>query len=295
MKRALILAAAAAMCVVASVPARAGHAVTVYGLLDGNRVIAFSADRPDRVLADAVIPIAAGSELVGIDRRPADAAIYGVARRPDGTAALYTIDPVGGTAGFVAALTAAPTTTNPGGEQIVLSGTRFGFDFNPAADALRIISDSGQNLRVIPSARTIAGVAVPAGATFVDGFLNRAGQPATGVTAAAYINNDTNPATGTALYDLDTNLDQLVLQNPPNSGTLVPVGDLSRDTTSVSGFDIVTVGDDGTTGGDTGYAAITQEHGRPITRLVLVDLASGRTSNLGALSASYSPLTGIAL
>ena len=39
---------------------------------------------------------------------------------------------------------------------IVLSGSEFGVDFNPAADALRIVSNTGQNLRALPSDRVAA-------------------------------------------------------------------------------------------------------------------------------------------
>ena len=46
-----------------------------------------------------------------------------------------------------------------------LTGSQFGVDFNPVADRLRVISDSGLNLRI--NADT--------GATTTDGAINRAG------------------------------------------------------------------------------------------------------------------------
>jgi hypothetical protein len=52
------------------------------------------------------------------------------------------------------------------------------------------------------------------------------GMTATGVTGAAYTNNDLDVATGTTLYDIDSNLDLLVIQNPPNDGDLNIVGAL---------------------------------------------------------------------
>jgi hypothetical protein len=33
----------------------------------------------------------------------------------------------------------------------VLAGTSFGFDFNPTVDRIRLVSDSGQNLRLNPN------------------------------------------------------------------------------------------------------------------------------------------------
>jgi predicted AlkP superfamily pyrophosphatase or phosphodiesterase len=58
------------------------------------------------------------------------------------------------------------------------------------------------------------------------------------VAGAGYINSDNDPATGTALYDIDTGLDTLVMQNPPNAGTLITIGSLGIDANSVGGFDV---------------------------------------------------------
>ncbi|MEJ7701367.1 MAG: DUF4394 domain-containing protein [Pyrinomonadaceae bacterium] len=49
------------------------------------------------------------------------------------------------------------------------------------------------------------------------------GTPA--VTATAYTNNFAG-ATTTTQYDIDTGSDRLLIQNPPNNGTLVDVGAL---------------------------------------------------------------------
>ncbi len=64
----------------------------------------------------------------------------------------------------------------------------------------------------------------------------RVGQDAD-ATGAAYTNNVAG-ATSTALFDLDSKLDVLVRQTPPNAGTLQTVGSLGMDITGVSGFDI---------------------------------------------------------
>jgi hypothetical protein len=99
-----------------------------------------------------------------------------------------------------------------------LSGSRHGLDFNPVPDRLRLTSDTDQNLRIN----------VDTGATTVDGALNGAGNE--NVTGSAYTNNDTNTATGIVLYGINVNgaggLAELVIQNPPNNGTLTTVGSL---------------------------------------------------------------------
>ena len=82
---------------------------------------------------------------------------------------------------------------------VSLDGMFFGVDFNPAANALRIISNTGQNLR-----HPFAGPLV--GQTQIDTTLNYPGptpiNPATGLNGAAYTNNDLDPNTGTTLFDM---------------------------------------------------------------------------------------------
>jgi hypothetical protein len=91
----------------------------------------------------------------------------------------------------------------------------YGFDFNPVADRIRIVSSTGQNLRVNP----IDGVAI------ADGRINPSG---ISVRAAAYDNNFAG-ATTTNLYTAgnnSSNSSTLYLQNPPNAGTLVAINPL---------------------------------------------------------------------
>ncbi|TYR55581.1 DUF4394 domain-containing protein, partial [Streptomyces parvus] len=58
------------------------------------------------------------------------------------------------------------------------------------------------------------------------------------LTAAAYTNNDLNPATATTLFDIDTTTDRVSLQSPANAGTLAPTGDLGINAGPDAGFDI---------------------------------------------------------
>jgi Domain of unknown function (DUF4394) len=283
-----LMAAVAASAVALSVllPGTAGAAAepsgtTLYGLTTGNRIVTLDPASPLFASRDvAVSGLLAGEQLIGIDRRPKTGAIYGVGRL--GTAGrLYTVDPSTGGATFVAALVNAPSAPSPGAP-IALTATSYGFDFNPVADALRIVGDNGQNLRVLPSDRA-AGVT---GTTFVDGTLNAGGATVTGVSAAAYTNNVAAPV-GTTLFDLDTRRDLLVRQDPPNAGTLVTVGSLRFPAGSVAGFDIVT-----TDGVDTGYAALTVP-GAPLTLLARIDLATGqaKVSGLAAFPRTLQGLT----
>lgn len=109
---------------------------------------------------------------------------------------------------------------------MALQGENFGVDFNPAANRLRVISDTGQNLR-----HNIDDPAAPR-TTTVDGTLTNPAVPPTttpttalGVTGAAYTNNDLDTTTATTLFDIDTTNDRVSLQSPAN-GTLAPTGAL---------------------------------------------------------------------
>jgi Domain of unknown function (DUF4394) len=207
------------------------------GLTDDQKLICFEADDPRR--ADDIGRVRGldqDQKLVGIDVRPADGLLYGFGDK----AGIYTIDVDSGRATLVAR-------ANVNGVPVVLQGTSFGVDFNPAADRLRIVSDVGENLRI-----NVVG-----GATNVDGTLNNAGTTAVGVTAAAYVNNDADANTGTTLFDVDSALDQVSIQSPPNNGSLVATGKLGVDTGPNAAFDIVSNLRRGTTVDNTGYAALS--------------------------------------
>lgn len=268
---------------VASARDRRSDRVTVYGLTASDRIVSFRLDDPSdiRRVVD-VRGLARGEQLVGFDRRPANDTFYAVARSRRG-ATLYTVDPTSGRTSKVASLVTAPTATSANRNPVMLFGDEFGVDFNPAADALRIVSDTGQNLRVIPSARTAPdGTALQPGDTFIDGNLNRNGATVTGVTGAAYTNNDNDPATGTTLYDIDADRDELSIQNPPNAGTLTNTVPLERQTGPRVGFDIRT-----TSSGDLAVASLSRmrRFDRPArTRIVVVDLATGNVDVQGQIS-----------
>ena len=180
---------------------------------------------------------------------------------------VYTINTQNAQATFVNSLT------------VSLAGTSFGCDFNPAADRLRIISDTGQNLRHNVNA---------GGVTIDDGTLNYLPVPpattpttALGVTGAAYTNNDLDPNTATTLFDIDSTLDQVVIQSPPNNGTLVPTGKLGRDTDSQVGFDIASRLVKGVTRENRAFASlvVNGKYG-----FYGINLLTGQASFLGRLS-----------
>ncbi len=234
--------------------------VLVYGLVqDGlnDRLVSFHSRTPattTRIGAVTITsPTGVGSatvttpvNLVGIDVRPATGALYGLTD----DSRVVTIDVTSGAATVVNTLTTK------------LDGTNFDIDFNPMADALRVVSDSGQDLRIGGGG---------GGATFVDGPLAypATGDPRSGtkpqVRGAAYTNNVFAP-TSTAIYDYDVaGADAFVRQgavNPPgpNGGVLTSVTsspvDVPATNTVTAATSTVGVGLDFEARTDNGYALL---------------------------------------
>ena len=75
----------------------------------------------------------------------------------------------------------------------------------------------------------------------------RARRRGDGVTAAAYTNNDADPNTATTLYDIDSMLDQVVIQSPPNAGRSRRRASSGVDAGPAIGFDIYSTVRSGTT------------------------------------------------
>ena len=218
-------------------------------------------------------------DLLGIDVRPGDpAGLYALSSFGQ----LYRINPATGAAAAVGA------PLDP--DQVRLEGEYYGLDFNPVVDRIRVVSEVGENFRLNPDTGAVAGN--DGSLAYVAGDPN-AGTPST-VTAAAYTNNDTDPATGTTLYDIDSDLGVLAVQNPPNAGGLQTVGSLGlADVPLFAGFDIL--GPD-----DAAYAVTTAEEaffGLPAlpSRLYGIDLATGAATDLGLLGDGSLPVTGFAL
>ncbi|HVE40725.1 MAG TPA: DUF4394 domain-containing protein [Planctomycetota bacterium] len=218
---------------------------TILAITDNNILINVSTTAPSTVIsAVALGGLQPGESILAIDYRPADGHLYGLGS----TSRLYQIFPVSGACLQIGAAGA-----------FTLSGTAFGFDFNPTVDRIRVVSDTGQNLRLNPDTGAIAGTDTP---------LNGG---ATAAVAVAYSNNVAGAAT-TTLYDIDSGTDSLYIQNPPNTGTLTLVGALGVDTFNSVGFDISASG--------TAYASLSVA-GFP--ELYTINLTTGAATLVGPL------------
>jgi hypothetical protein len=163
-----------------------------YAVDNTNNLLIFNHTATTAPISKTITGLMAGENILGLDFRPANGQLYALGS----TSRLYTINASSGAATM---LGTAPFAT-------LLSGTNFGFDFNPTVDRIRVVSDNGQNLRLHPETGAIAAV---------DGSINP-GTPT--ISASAYTNNFAG-ATTTMLFDIDHTSDKLFLQNPPNIGT----------------------------------------------------------------------------
>ena len=270
----LLLGAALAVPATASAaePDHGTHrapSLEIVGLVGGTELVDFTSDSSATSNSRDVTGLAGDQRLVGIDYRVQDGMLYGVGD----AGGVYTVDD-DGAASKVRQLS------------VPLEGESFGVDFNPAANALRIISNTGQNLR--------QPFAMPQAATVADGPLTNpvpapgtGTMPATGVTAAAYTNNDLEMATATTLFDLDTITDQVAIQSPANAGSLAATGKLGVDAGLDAGFDIYSTLTDGRAAANDAFAAmkVGQEH-----TLYRVDLLTGKASRVGDLDSDVTDL-----
>ena len=232
----------------------AAAGLTLFAVTTSNSLLRFNSAAPGTLISStAITGLQSGENVLGIDVRPATFQLYALGS----TGRLYVVNPASGRAQQVSTLSTAP------------GGGEFGVDFNPVPDRLRVTSDAEQNLRIN----------VDTGAATVDGALAFApGDPNAGrnpnVVGSAYTNSVAG-ATATTLYNIDSNLDILVTQNPPNDGRLNTVGALGVDTSGLVGFDIAAAG-------NVAFATLTPQ-GEATSRLYTVNLSTGAATLVGAV------------
>ena len=245
--KAASLAVALAATLFSAVPA---YAIPILGLTNTNSLFTFDSATPGTQSPFvSVTGLAAGENLVGIDRRPTTGVLYAVSDQ----GRVFSIS-AGGTATVIG--------TVPG-----ISGTTvIGIDFNPEADrqnlaSLRVITSTGQN------GAFNVGAAIPSytAQTAVQ----------TNLTSIAYSNNDVDAATPTSLYYIDSNLDQLnVATGNFGNPTITTVGGLGFNVGNIGGFDIF--------GASTAFAAL--QTGNGASSFYSINLGTGLASLVGSFN-----------
>jgi hypothetical protein len=222
-------------------------------LTDDNTLVSIDPNNTANTSSVAVTGV--DGVLLGIDTRPANGLVYGLSTSNN----IYTIDTDTGAATYVSTL----NTPFEG-------GTISGLDFNPVPDRLRVVGDNDQNYRINVDT---GEVTVDSLLSFAEGDFNQGVNP--NLTAAAYTNSF-NGATSTQLYNIDTLLNTLTLQDPPNDGTLRTVGDLGVDIDTLAGFDILS-----SPNGDNAAFAVSD------STLYQIELSTGAASSLGEIGYPY--------
>lgn len=260
--------------------------IQAYAVTADHELIGFRADAPENVTSRlALSGLRDGEQILGIDYRVA----YGVMYALVSSGRIATVDVASGELHAV-------------GEhvfELALDGERFGFDFNPAADRIRIVSESGQNLRAHPETGALVDANPEQEGMQPDGTLHYAeGDASAGsepvIAAAAYTYNPDDDKL-TTNYAIDLASAQLVRQGSfegrqpvvsPNTGQLHTVGALGIERLVDAHFDISDVS-------NVGLAVFsTEAHPRPV--LYRLDLDSGMAHVVGVIGEGEA-LSGFAI
>lgn len=247
----------------------------LYGLTADNTLVSFNPNNPTKTKSVAVTGIE--GTLLGIDFRPANGLLYGITD----TNNIYTINISTGAASLVSSLSPVPFN----------GGFQSGFDFNPVPDRLRLVGSNDQNFRINVDTGAIADGDMVTPGFQPDGTLGYAAGDANfgadpNITAVAYTNSFPglpSPTRTTTLYGIDSVLDTLVLQNPPNAGILNTIGSLGVDFGSTGGFDIFSP----TAGVNMAYAASG-------STVYSIDLDTGNAQSLGTIGSGDRDVIGLA-
>ena len=250
---------------------------TLHVLTQGLELLTVNAGQPEQVLQRVNLSgLPSGEKLVGIDYRVAKGVLYTLSR----SGRVYTINTE---TGALTPIAAAPVVN-------ALEGNAFGFDFNPAADRIRVVGNTGQNLRLHPD--TGALVATDTALTYEPGDVQAGQTPALAAAAYTYNKKDEKLTTN---YALDLRAGMLVRQGSlegvqpavsPNTGRLATVGPLGTGALSDATMDIAD-----TTG--VAFAALQTSPQAPV-RLYTVALESGKAGLLGIV-ANGAAVVGIAV
>lgn len=245
------LLAALAVVLAAALPSGTASGVLLVGLTSQNRLqIVEAGGGFTFTIGAGALPD--GESLRALDFRPATGELFLVAA----SGRVYARASLASTA----ALTLVGSIAPPAGP--------FSVDFNPVPDRIRLVTESGQNLRLNPLTGTVANTDTP--------LAYAAGDTATGAPRLAAVGY-TSPFAGvsvTTLYGIDADRGTLVRQGgvngdpSPNGGVLTTIGSLGLGTVAVAGLDVTPAG--------TAYAAL-RPAGAP-TRIYTIDLQTGRAT-----------------
>lgn len=251
-----------------------------YAVDSANGLVKFKTGSPGIATKTTITGLGNGETVLGIDYRPKTGELYAL-----GSASkIYKINP------DTAVATAIPgdpiNGVNTFDWTIDPNATSTGFDFNPAADRIRIHTNTGKNYRLHPdNGKSV----VQNGDT---DLLYTADQTTPKVGATAYTNSVSPAPAVTVLFAIDTDKNQLVKVTNPNGGITEAVGALGVDPSDVGGFDIFGGEPDGGAASATEAYALLTVGGTPT--LYTINLTTGAATAVGALGVA-GPIQGMAV
>lgn len=227
-----------------------GGPIQVFYTVSGNTLLRFNAQnvkQPEAAPVNITNLSATTERILSIDFRPHTGELYGLSNLNK----IYVINVTSGVARAI-----GPAFT-PALETLIAS-----IDFNPAADKIRLVTATGQNLRINPENGQVISTDTPTP-------IN--------ISAIAYDKNIAGTNT-TTLFDLDLVAKKLYKQIPPNNGTLQEVGNLGLDLGTNVSFDISPDGTNALAVGRTPEGA----------RLFTIDLTTGKAKLVGKFASTVN-------
>ncbi len=282
----LSLIAAVSLLAACTTPPREPEAVgplakeEIVAVTSGNQLLRFNAGQPQNVRDRRPLTgLRASERIVGIDFRVAKGELYALGA-VGAAGQLYRID--------MAQARALPVGT---GLTLPTSGdetSEWGFDFNPTVDRIRVVNNTGANLRLHPDTgaqvdgdASQPGLQADGKLLYDDGDLAASRAPA--IVAAGYTYNKTDDKI-TTNYALDGAAGTLVHQGSkegaqpalsPNTGRLFTVGHLGLGPFAHATLDISDLS-------PTAYSGVHAKAAKA-TRWYRVDLGTGRASFIGTV------------
>jgi hypothetical protein len=248
-------------------------------------LLSFDTAAPTTATPTTVTGLVGSESLVGIDFRPATGELYALGVDPGtGNGTLYRIDPGAGAATVVGAPGGVDVTagTDAVGADVPLTlASRYGLDFNPTVDQIRVVFGAN-SFRLDPTSGAFLGS---------NGDINGA---ATALQGSAYTNNQAGAA-ATTLYGISSETDALYTQSAGTGTTAVVGTALDVNAATVGGFDIPGGVDASTAGAladGTGFAALTVAG---VTGLYTVDLTAGTAVLKGTIGNGTADVRGLAV
>lgn len=193
-----------------------------------NQLLSFDSLTPETILSTVTITgLQAGESIVAMDARPSTGQLYGLGSSvgsptvvTNTTGRLYMINSTTGVATQVGTMPFA----------VPLTGSRFGFDFDPVTDQIRMVSNARQNLRINPDTGQVIDADPATPGIQTDSLLGEVSDGSITVSAIAYTHNFPG-AVSTTLYGIND-----------YSGSLVRIGDVNGSPTSPNSGSLFSIG-----------------------------------------------------